>query len=126
DWLHQLAHAEPSSEGSEQYLDTLKSDFFSHRIFVFTPENDAIDMPIAATPIDFAYAVHSDLGDTMAGARVNGKMVAIATPLKNGDVVEIITKPSAKPSRKWLDIAKTNMAKRHIRATIAALEAKKR
>ncbi len=126
DWLHQLAHAEPSTESSEQYLDTLKSDFFSHRIFVFTPENDAIDMPIAATPIDFAYAVHSELGDTMAGARVNGKMVAIATPLKNGDVVEIITKPSAKPSRKWLDIAKTNMAKRHIRATIAAAEAKKR
>ncbi|MBM3261773.1 bifunctional (p)ppGpp synthetase/guanosine-3',5'-bis(diphosphate) 3'-pyrophosphohydrolase, partial [Candidatus Kaiserbacteria bacterium] len=115
DWLHQLAHAEPGSGGSEQYLDTLKSDFFSHRIFVFTPENDAIDMPIAATPIDFAYAVHSELGDTMAGARVNGKMVAIATALKNGDVVEIITKPSAKPSRKWLDIAKTNMAKKHIR-----------
>jgi len=126
DWLHQLAHTEPDTVGSEQYLDTLKSDFFSHRIFVFTPENDAIDMPIAATPIDFAYAVHSELGDTMAGARVNGKMVAIATALKNGDVVEIITKPSAKPSRKWLDIAKTNMAKKHIRAALAAMEAKKR
>ena len=126
EWLHQLAHAEPGTEGSEQYLDTLKSDFFSHRIFVFTPENDAIDMPIAATPIDFAYAVHSELGDTMAGARVNGKMVAIATPLKNGDVVEIITKPSAKPSRKWLDIAKTNMAKKHIRTALSAIEAKKR
>lgn len=126
EWLHQLAHAELGAGGSEQYLDTLKADFFSHRIFIFTPENDAIDMPIAATPVDFAYAVHSDLGDTMAGARVNGKMVAIATPLKNGDVVEIITKPSAHPSRKWLDIAKTNMAKKHIRAALAAMEAKKR
>jgi GTP pyrophosphokinase len=126
EWLNQLAHADFGTGESEQYLDTLKSDFFSHRIFVFTPENDAIDMPIAATPIDFAYAVHTDLGNTMAGARVNGKLVAIATPLKNGDVVEIITKPSAHPSRKWLDIAKTNMAKKHIRATLAAMEAKKR
>ena len=126
EWLNQLAHTELGAGGSEQYLDTLKSDFFSHRIFVFTPQNDAIDMPIAATPIDFAYAVHSDLGNTMAGARVNGKMVSISTPLKNGDVVEIITKSSAHPSRKWQDIAKTNMAKKHIRAALAAMEAKKR
>jgi len=123
-WLRELAHAQEGAQESEEYLDTLKSDFFSHRVFVFTPQGDVIDLPIAATPIDFAYAVHSDLGNKMSGARVNGKMVSLETALRNGDMVEIITKPSAKPSRKWHDIAKTSMAKKHIRAALAALEAK--
>jgi len=124
-WLQELAHADRSSQESEEYLDTLKTDFFSHRVFVFTPKGDVIDLPIAATPIDFAYAVHSDLGNKMSGARVNGKMVSLETALRNGDMVEVITKPSARPSRKWHDIAKTNMAKKHIRAALAAQEAKR-
>ena len=124
-WLQELAHADRSSQESEEYMDTLKTDFFSHRVFVFTPKGDVIDLPIAATPIDFAYAVHSDLGNRMSGARVNGKMVSLETALRNGDMVEIITKPSAHPSRKWHDIAKTNMAKKHIRAALAAMEAKR-
>jgi len=123
-WLQELAHAHHGAEESAAYLDTLKSDFFSHRVFVFTPKGDVIDLPIAATPIDFAYAVHSDLGNKMSGARVNGKMVSLETALRNGDMVEVITKPSAKPSRKWHDIAKTNMAKKHIRAALAAMELK--
>lgn len=122
DWVKELAHAHQDTEESEEYLDTLKSDFFSHRVFVFTPKGDVIDLPVEATPIDFAYAVHSDLGNRMSGARVNSKMVSLETPLRNGDVVEIITKPSGKPSRKWHDIAKTNMAKKHIRAALAAME----
>lgn len=122
-WLQELAHAHQSTEESEEYLDTLKSDFFSHRVFVFTPKGDVIDLPLAATPIDFAYAVHSELGNTMSGARVNGKMVSLDSTLRNGDVVEVITKASAHPSRKWHDIAKTNMAKKHIRAALAAAEA---
>lgn len=121
-WVKDLAHA-PDSE-SEAYMDTLKSDFFSHRVFVFTPKGDVIDLPMEATPIDFAYAVHSDLGNKMSGARVNGKMVSIDTALRNGDMVEVITKPTAKPSRKWQDIAKTNMAKKHIRLTLAAAQKK--
>jgi len=124
-WLEELAHVHHGAEKSEEYLDTLKSDFFSHRVFVFTPKGDVIDLPIAATPIDFAYAVHSDLGNKMSGARVNGKMVSLDTALRNGDMVEVITRPSAKPSRKWHDIAKTNMAKKHIRAALAAMETKK-
>lgn len=124
DWVKELAHAHHDSDESEEYLDRLKSDFFSHRVFVFTPKGDVIDLPIAATPIDFAYAVHSDLGNKMSGARVNGKMVSLDTSLRNGDMVEVITKPSAKPSRKWHDIAKTNMAKKHIRNALAALEKK--
>lgn len=124
-WIKELAYTEEASRGSEEYLDTLKADFFSHRVFAFTPNGDVIDLPIAATPIDFAYAVHSDIGNTMSGARVNGKMVALDTELKNGDVVEIITKSTAHPSRKWHDIAKTSMARKHIRTALAALREKK-
>ena len=124
-WVHELAHAHHGEQESEEYLDTLKSDFFSHRVFVFTPKGDVIDLPVAATPIDFAYAVHSDLGNKMSGARVNGKMVSMDTALRNGDMVEVITKASAHPSRKWHDIAKTNMAKKHIRNALAAMELKK-
>lgn len=124
-WIRELAHAHQGGQESSEYLDTLKADFFSHRVFVFTPKEDVIDLPIAATPIDFAYAVHSALGNTMSGARVNGKMVSLDTSLRNGDMVEVITKPSAHPSRKWLDMAKTSMAKKHIRAALAAAEAKR-
>ncbi len=124
-WVKELAHAHQEVGKSEEYLDTLKTDFFSHRVFVFTPRGDVIDLPIEATPIDFAYAIHSDLGNKMSGARVNGKMVSIDTALHNGDMVEIMTKPSAHPSRKWHDIAKTNMAKKHIRAALAAIAEKK-
>ncbi len=123
-WLKELAHAHQDTEESEEYLDTLKSDFFSHRVFVFTPKGDVIDLPIAATPIDFAYAVHSDLGNKMSGARVNGKMVALDTQLRNGDMVEVITKQGARPSRKWHDMAKTNMARKHIRTALAAQQKK--
>ena len=122
EWVKELAHAHQETGMSKEYMDTLKNDFFSHRVFVFTPRGDVIDLPLAATPIDFAYAVHSDLGNKMSGAKVNGKMVAIDTALRNGDMVEIITKPSAHPSRKWQDIAKTSMAKKHIRAALASLK----
>jgi GTP pyrophosphokinase len=74
-----------------------------------------IDLPLGASPIDFAYAIHSDIGDHISGAKVNGKLVSLDTALKNGDMVEIVTKESAKPSKKWIDIAKTSMAKKHIR-----------
>ncbi len=122
DWVKELAHAHDPQEESGEYLDRLKSDFFSHRVFVFTPQSDVIDLPLGATPIDFAYAIHSDVGNKMSGARVNGKMVSLETSLRNGDMVEIITKPSAKPSRKWQEIAKTNMAKKHIRAALGEQE----
>ena len=125
EWVTELAHAHQGEHESEEYLDTLKTDFFSHRVFVFTPKGDVIDLPIEATPIDFAYAVHSDLGNHMSGARVNGKMVSLETSLRNGDMVQIITKPAGKPSRKWHDIAKTNMAKKHIRAALAAADKKR-
>ena len=125
EWLKELGQTDSHGSASEEYLDTLKTDFFSHRVFVFTPKGDVIDLPIAATPIDFAYAVHSDLGNTMSSARVNGKMVALDTALRNGDMVEVITRSSAHPTRKWHDMAKTSMAKKHIRTALAVIEAKK-
>lgn len=118
-WMQDLAQVDDEAPESEEYMDTLKADFFNHRVFVFTPRSDVIDLPLHATPVDFAYCIHSDLGNHMAGARVNGKMVSLDTPLKNGDMVEIIQKQSARPSRKWLDMAKTTMAKKHIRTALS-------
>ncbi|TSC86515.1 MAG: GTP pyrophosphokinase [Parcubacteria group bacterium Gr01-1014_8] len=120
DWVQELAHAHEQEGRSGEYLENLKTDFFSHRIFVFTPKGDVIDLPLAATPIDFAYAIHSEIANKMAGARVNGKMASLDSILRNGDMVEIITKSSARPSRKWQDIAKTTLAKKMIRAALAA------
>ncbi len=118
-WLKDLATEQENGQG-EEYLHALKSDFFQHRIFVFTPKGDVIDLPLGATAIDFAYAIHSDVGDKMSGARMNGKMISLDTELHNGALVEVVTKPAGKPSRKWLDMAKTNMAKKHIRNALAA------
>lgn len=112
EWLESLE----ASELDDADFDTaVRSDIFSHRVFVFTPKGDAVDLPAQATPIDFAYAIHSDLGDHVSGAKVNGKMVPLDTALHNGDIVEIQPKKSAGPKLKWLDFTKTTMARRHIR-----------
>ena len=77
-----------------------------------------IDLPEESTPVDFAYAVHSDIGNHMSGAKINGKMVGIDTKLKNGDIIEIITKKGGHPTSKWLESSKTTLAKRNIRGAI--------
>jgi len=99
-------------------MQTLKSDFFTHRVFVFTPKGDVIDLPVDSSPIDFAYAIHSDIGDHISGTKVNGKMVSLDTKLRNGDIVDIVTKSSCKPSQKWLAMSKTSLAHRHIRSSL--------
>lgn len=116
-WIKEIAEAQTEEE-PEEYLDEIKSDFFSYRLFTFTPKGDVIDLPIDSSPLDFAYAVHSDIGNHVSGAKINGKLVSLDTKLKNGDVVEIITKKSSSPTQKWLEMAKTALAKRHIRATL--------
>jgi guanosine-3',5'-bis(diphosphate) 3'-pyrophosphohydrolase len=121
-WLTELADAHTDVPGSEEFVSGLRQDFFSHRLFVFTPTGDVVDLPVASTPIDFAYAIHSQLGNHMNGAKVNGKMVSFDTPLRNGDVVEILEKQSARPTQKWLDYARTALAKRHIRQELDASE----
>jgi guanosine-3',5'-bis(diphosphate) 3'-pyrophosphohydrolase len=124
-WLSELAEAHADVTGSEEFVEGLKEDFFSHRVFVFTPKGDVIDLPATSTPIDFAYAIHSDLGDHLQGAKVNGKLVSFDTKLGNGDVVEIIRKDSAHPSTKWLDLVRTSLARRHIRNALGLTEPNK-
>lgn len=116
-WLAELADAHVPA-ASEDFVQGLREDFFSHRVFVFTPTGDVIDLPINSTPVDFAYAIHSELGNHMNGAKVNAKMVSFDTPLRNGDVVEILERASARPTLKWLDYARTSMARRHIKLTL--------
>ncbi|MFA6278690.1 MAG: HD domain-containing protein [Candidatus Paceibacterota bacterium] len=121
-WLAELAEAHSDVAGSEEFVEGLKEDFFSHRVFVFTPNGDVIDLPAESTPIDFAYAIHSDLGNHLQGAKVNEKLVSFDTKLDNGAVVEIIRRDSAHPSSKWLEIARTSLARRHIRNALGMTE----
>lgn len=112
-WVQQLMQWQKSI-GSHELMDLLKAEVFEKRVFVLTPKGEVIDLPQGATPIDFAYAIHSDVGQHISGAKVNGKMATLSTPLTSSDIVEIETKDSAKPSRKWLEYVKTNDARRHI------------
>lgn len=121
-WLTELAEAHTEIAGSEEFVEGLREDFFSHRVFVFTPQGDVIDLPAESTPIDFAYAIHSDLGDHIQGAKVNGKLVSFDTALGNGDIVEIIRRDSAHPTSKWLEIVRTSLARRHIRVALGLTE----
>ncbi len=121
-WLADLADAHTEKAGGTDFVEGLKADFFSHRVFVFTPQGDVVDLPITSTPVDFAYAIHSDFGDHLQGAKVNGKLVSFDTPLSNGDIVEVIRRDAAHPSVKWLDFVRTALARRHIRAALGMTE----
>ncbi len=120
-WLNKLLEWQKHPHQSEDYLATLKTDFFEDTIFVFTPKGDVIELPVGATALDFAYAIHSEIGDHASGATVNGKFVALMTPLKTDDVVLIETKKSSKPSVKWLEHIKTGMARKHIKSYLQKL-----
>ena len=101
---------------AEDYLEQLKIDMFNDQVFVFTPKGKALGLPAGACPIDFAYMVHSGVGNAMVGAKVNNRIVNIDTPLQNGDIVEVITSKAAKgPSRDWLSICKSNQARTKIK-----------
>ncbi len=116
-WIRDLAENQKYSDG-EEMLEDMKADFFGHRIFVFTPKGDVIDLPIGSSVVDFAYAIHSDIGNHISSVMVNGKIAALNTELKNGDQVEVLTKKNAKPNRKWLDFTKTSMARRFIKSAL--------
>ena len=108
-----------------EYLEDLKMDFFGDRVFVFTPKGDVVDLPKDSSPIDFAFTIHSDIGEHASGAKVNGKFVSLDTKLHNGDIVEIETKRSAKPSKKWLEYARTTLTKKRIRSYLEREEKEK-
>lgn len=114
EWIEQLRDTQEKITDAEQFFSSLKMDFFKNRVFAFTPKGDVIDLPEDASVIDFAYHVHSDIGDHATGAKVNGKYVGLDTKLNNGDICEVVVQKNIKPNSKWLEFSKTSHAKSHI------------
>ncbi|MBU6415517.1 TGS domain-containing protein, partial [Patescibacteria group bacterium] len=115
-WIEQLREWQKEFETPDEFLESLKIDFFKNRIFVLTPRGDVFDLPEESTPIDFAYRVHTDIGNTATGAKINGKMVGLDHLLKNGDVIQILTQKNKKPSRDWLTFVKSPDARKKVNA----------
>ncbi len=115
-WLREVMEWQGDLKDSKEFISALKTELYSHELLVFTPRGKVVSLPPQATPIDFAYAIHSEVGNHCTGARVNGKIVPLTTTLEVGDVVEIITSPNSKgPSRDWLKFIKSSSAKAKIR-----------
>ncbi|MFW5853288.1 MAG: RelA/SpoT family protein [Patescibacteria group bacterium] len=114
-WITELAKWQEVASESEEFINTLKSDFFQNRIFTFTPRGEVIELPTDAIALDFAYAIHSDVGHQAVGATINGKYSSLTTVLQNNDIIQIETKKDTHPTRKWLEQVKTSTARRHIK-----------
>ncbi len=117
-WVKQLHEWQKAFTDPEEFMQSLKIDFFQDRILAITPHGEVIDLPSGATPIDFAYAIHSQIGNSAVGARLNGKIVSLSGELKSGDIIEIITQKNKLPSESWLGFVKTSTAKNHIRSAL--------
>lgn len=115
-WINQLKQWQANMNDPDEFIASLKIDFFKDRIFVITPKGEAVDLPANSTPVDFAYAIHTDIGDHCVGAKVNSRMVALSYELQSGDVVEILVNKNRKPNPDWLLFVKTKHARDHIRA----------
>jgi GTP pyrophosphokinase len=124
-WLRQLAEWKQEGASASEFIQNLRVDLFPKDIYVFTPKGKVLSFPRGATPIDFAYAVHSDVGRHCVGAKVNGKLVPLKTLLKSGDRVDIVTSPTGKPSRDWLSAAVTGRALSKIKAWLNIQEKKR-
>jgi GTP pyrophosphokinase len=118
-WLRSLVEWSQEVKDSRDFLETLKLDLYPKDVYAFTPKRKVIQLPRGATPIDFAYAIHTEVGRTCTGARINGRMVPLRTPIQNGDVVEVLTSPNAHPSRDWLNFIVTTKARSSIRHWVA-------
>ncbi len=121
-WMRQLLETHQEVRDSQEFLNHLKVDLYREEVYAFTPAGQVKVLPDGATPIDFAYAVHTDVGHRCVSARVNGRMVPLRTRLKNGDIVEIVTAAGHAPSRDWLAVVKTSRARNKIRQYILAEE----
>src|SRR5438874_5329753 len=117
-WLRQLMEWQQDLKDPREFLETVKVDLFTDEVFVFTPKGDVRSLPQGSCPIDFAYAIHSEVGSHCAGAKVNGKMVPLRYKLKNGDSIEILTNANVRPNKDWLSFVKTSRAQTKIRQFI--------
>src|SRR4029077_4328512 len=121
-WLRHLVEWQQDMQDPGEFMSTLKVDLYPEEVYTFTPRGRVIVLPRDATPIDFAYAIHSDIGNTCVGAKVNGRIVTLRYTLRNGDIVEIMTQPNHLPSKDWLSIVKTSRARNKIKHVINATE----
>jgi GTP pyrophosphokinase len=121
-WLRHLVEWQREVEDPGEFMSTLKVDLYPEEVYTFTPKGRVIVLPKDATPIDFAYAIHSDVGHTCVGAKVNGRIVPLRYTLRNGDIVEIMTQPNHQPSKDWLALVKTSRARNKIKHVINANE----
>ena len=121
-WLKRLVEWQQEVKDSREFLDSLKLDLYPKEVYCFTPKGKVIELPRGATPVDFAFMIHTQVGLTCNGAKVNSRIVPLKYQLRNGDVVEIMTSPSAHPSRDWMNFAKTSRARSKIRHYLAESE----
>jgi GTP diphosphokinase / guanosine-3',5'-bis(diphosphate) 3'-diphosphatase len=121
-WLRQLVEWQREMRDPGEFMSTLKVDLYPEEVYAFTPLGRVVVLPRGATPIDFAYAIHTDVGHTCVGSKVNGRIVPLKTPIKNGDVVEILTQAGHLPSKDWLAVVKTSRARNKIKHVINANE----
>ncbi|HOK18851.1 MAG TPA: bifunctional (p)ppGpp synthetase/guanosine-3',5'-bis(diphosphate) 3'-pyrophosphohydrolase [Thermosynergistes sp.] len=125
-WIRQVLETQSEGSPPSEFLENLKVDVLSSEVFVFTPKGSVVSLPKGATPVDFAYAIHTEVGHKCVGAMVNGRIVPMNYELQNGDIVRILTSPQGRPSRDWLSIARTGRAKSKIKAYFRQMERSER
>jgi GTP pyrophosphokinase len=121
-WMRQLLEVQQEVRDPQEFLQSLKIDLYPEEVYIFTPKGEVKSLPRGATAVDFAYAIHTDVGNQCVGARINGRMVPLRTRLQNGDIVEIITQAGHRPSRDWLSFVATSRARSKIKHVIQAEE----
>ncbi|PLX99358.1 MAG: GTP pyrophosphokinase [Desulfuromonas sp.] len=124
-WLRQMLEWQQEVKDSKEFIDTVKIELFPEEVYVFTPGGDVKELPRGSTPVDFAYIIHTDVGNRCVGARVNGRMVPLRTTLNNGDIVEVLTSKQHSPSKDWLAFVKTSKARNKIRQWVKAEQREK-
>ena len=124
-WLRHLVEWQQEMKDPADFLSTLKIDLYPEEVYTFTPKGKVVTLPRDATPVDFAYAIHTEVGHSCVGSKINGRMTPLRAKLRNGDIVEIITQPGHKPSRDWLSFVKTSRARNKIRHWLTEQESEK-